>query len=70
MTGVASTPNAYQGSLSVSKAAQSPKSQNHSNHHCLSPWCWAAAGVPPKIIGEIAAAITPLADEIVSHGLS
>jgi hemoglobin len=30
----------------------------------------AAAGVPAEIIGQIAAAITPLADEIVSRGLS
>jgi hemoglobin len=30
----------------------------------------AAAGVPSGIIGQIAAAITPLADEIVSRGLS
>jgi len=30
----------------------------------------AAAGVPAETIGQIAAAITPLADEIVSRGLS
>ncbi|HEX8006692.1 MAG TPA: group 1 truncated hemoglobin [Trebonia sp.] len=30
----------------------------------------AAAGVPGEIIGQIAAAITPLADDIVSRGLS
>lgn len=30
----------------------------------------AAAGVPAEIIGQIAVAITPLADEIVSRGLS
>lgn len=30
----------------------------------------AAAGVPHETIGQIAAAITPLADEIVSRGLS
>ena len=30
----------------------------------------AAAGVPPATIAQIAAAITPLADDIVSHGLS
>jgi hemoglobin len=30
----------------------------------------AAAGVPAETVGQIAAAITPLADEIVSRGLS
>jgi hemoglobin len=30
----------------------------------------AAAGVPAQTIGQIAAAVTPLADEIVSRGLS
>lgn len=30
----------------------------------------AAAGVPPETIGQIAEAITPLADDIVSRGLS
>jgi hypothetical protein len=31
---------------------------------------FAAAGVPVEIVGQIASAVTPLADEIVSRGLS
>ncbi|HXZ77070.1 MAG TPA: reverse transcriptase domain-containing protein, partial [Streptosporangiaceae bacterium] len=37
--GVASTPNAYQGSLFISKPAQNTRSRDHANRHRLNPWC-------------------------------
>ena len=43
MTDVDSIPNAYQESLSVSKPAQNPRSQQHENRYRLSTWCWVRA---------------------------